>query len=123
MLEVSWANGDQRVPGKPKKGMLYILLVKTHHLFLFLIVREKRRYYHGLLMQEELEDMDDSDEAGRTILRLGHGDPDDETEAPPMQWDRLKVRANPRGPTVRKTEVPRAAVYDEPKPPTSKTQS
>ncbi|XP_053377282.1 cadherin-related family member 2-like isoform X2 [Mercenaria mercenaria] len=89
--------------------------------------REKRRYYRGLLMQAELDETDDdsNEEHAETALQPDHGDSDDETAAPPMLWDRLKARGDPitRGPTVRKPGVPRAAVYDEPKPQLKKNAS
>ncbi|XP_060565620.1 uncharacterized protein LOC132724708 [Ruditapes philippinarum] len=89
--------------------------------------REKRRYYRGLLLQEEMDEMnEDSDDDEDVTTALQHReDDDDETAAPPMLWARLKAKGEfvARGPTVRKAGVPRAAVYDEPKPQLKKETS
>ena len=88
--------------------------------FIYFYQREKKRYYHGLLLQEELDEMEeDSDEYEDAATALNERqDDDEEGAAPPMLWSRLKAKGEfvARGPTVRKANVPRAAVYDEPKP-------
>jgi hypothetical protein len=66
---------------------------------------------------DEMNDDSDDDEDVTTALQHREDD-DEDTAAPPMLWARLKAKGEfvARGPTVRKAGVPRAAVYDEPKP-------